>query len=109
LSCWIISGTFCRDEIQGSFHEKIDACRQCDFFRLANEGAAVMTVGVVVDSVSEVLNIRAEDIQDTPTFGTTLNTDYILGMAKKDGGVKILLDIDRVIGGQGVSIIEKAA
>jgi chemotaxis signal transduction protein len=109
LSCWIISGTFCRDEIQGSFHEKIDACRQCDFYRLANERAAVMTVGVVVDSVSEVLNIRAEDIQDTPTFGTTLNTDYILGMAKKDGGVKILLDIDRVIGGQGVSIIEKAA
>jgi purine-binding chemotaxis protein CheW len=55
-----------------------------------------------VDSVSEVLNIKGEDIEDTPTFGTRLNTDYILGMAKMDGGVKILLDIDRVLSNQEV-------
>jgi purine-binding chemotaxis protein CheW len=53
-------------------------------------------IGIVVDSVSEVLNIRAEEIEDTPAFGTRLNTDYILGMAKTEGGVKILLDIDKV-------------
>ncbi|MEJ2100059.1 MAG: chemotaxis protein CheW [Desulfobacterales bacterium] len=105
LRCWIISGTFCPDEIQGSFNEKIDACRKCDFYRLTNEHVAVMTMGVVVDSVSEVLNIKAEDIQDPPTFGTNLNTDYILGMAKMDGGVKILLDIDRVFSGKRISII----
>ena len=64
-----------------------------------------MTMGVVVDSVSEVLNIKAEDIQDPPTFGTNLNTGYILGMAKMDGGVKILLDIDRVFSGKRISII----
>ena len=108
LRCWIVSETFCRDEIMGSFHEKIDACRKCDFYRFANERAAILTMGVVVDSVSEVLNIKAEDIQDSPTFGTTLNTDYILGMAKKDGGVKILLNIERMVGGQGISIIGKA-
>ena len=39
-------------------------------------------IGVVVDSVSEVLNIKGADIEDTPSFGTTLNTEYILGMAK---------------------------
>jgi len=109
LRCWIISGTFCRDEIQGSFHDKIDACRKCDFYRLANERAAVLTMGVVVDSVSEVLNIKAEDIQDTPSLGNKLNADYILGMAKMDGGVKILLDIDGVVSGEGTRIIEKAA
>ena len=108
LRCWILSGTFCHEEIQGSFHEKIDACRKCDFYRLTNERAAVMTMGIVVDSVSEVLNIKAEDIQDPPTFGTNLNTHYILGMAKMDGGVKILLDIDRVLSGRGITIIEKA-
>lgn len=54
-------------------------------------------IGIVVDSVSEVLNIKADDIEDTPTFGTKLNTDYILGMAKMEGGVKILLDINRVL------------
>lgn len=54
-------------------------------------------MGIVVDSVSEVVNIKDRDIEDTPTFGTSVDTDYILGMAKTEGGVKILLDIDRVL------------
>jgi purine-binding chemotaxis protein CheW len=55
-------------------------------------------MGIVVDAVSEVLNIRSADIENTPSFGVKLNTDFILGMAKTDGGVKILLDIDKVLG-----------
>jgi purine-binding chemotaxis protein CheW len=66
-------------------------------------------IGIVVDAVSEVLNIKGEDIEETPTFGTKLNTDYILGMAKMEGGVKILLDIDRVLGQDEVVMLEKAA
>ena len=66
-------------------------------------------IGIVVDSVSEVLNIKVEDIEDTPTFGTKLNTDYILGMAKMEGGVKILLDIDKVLSTDEISLLEKAA
>jgi len=54
-------------------------------------------IGIVVDAVSEVLNIRPEEIEIPPAFGTRLNTDYILGMAKMGGRVKILLDIDRVL------------
>jgi len=66
-------------------------------------------IGIVVDSVSEVLNIKGEDIEDTPTFGTKLDTNYILGMAKMEGGVKILLDIDRVLNSDEISVLEKAA
>ena len=66
-------------------------------------------IGIVVDSVSEVLNIKGEEVEDTPTFGTKLNTDYILGMAKMEGGVKILLDIDRVLKPEEVELLEKAA
>ena len=66
-------------------------------------------IGIVVDSVSEVLNIKGEEVEDTPTFGTKLNTDYILGMAKMEGGVKILLDIDRVLKSEEVELLEKAA
>ena len=66
-------------------------------------------IGVVVDSVSEVLNIKGEDIEDTPTFGTNLNTEYILGMAKMEGGVKILLDIDRVLKQEEIANLEEAA
>jgi purine-binding chemotaxis protein CheW len=68
-----------------------------------------IVIGIVVDSVSEVLNIKGEDIEDTPTFGTKLDTDYILGMAKMEGGVKIMLDIDRVLKGEEIEIIGKAA
>lgn len=58
-----------------------------------------ISMGIVVDSVSEVLNIRAAEIEDTPSFGTKLDIDYILGMAKSGQGVKILLDIDKVVNG----------
>ncbi len=47
-----------------------------------------LQIGIVVDSVSEVVNIKSSDIEDTPCFGTTLNTKYILGMAKTAGDVK---------------------
>lgn len=70
--------------------------------------AGTVMIGIVVDSVSEVLNIKGEDIEDTPTFGTKLNTDYILGMAKMEGGVKILLDIDKVLSGEEIASPEKA-
>lgn len=66
-------------------------------------------IGIVVDSVSEVLNIKGDDIEETPTFGAKLNTDYILGMAKMEGGVKILLDIDQVLSTKEVAALEKAA
>lgn len=70
----------------------------------ATSGAILM--GAVVDSVSEVLNIKGEDIEDTPTFGAKLDTEYIHGMAKLDGGVKILLDIDRVFTTSEISIVD---
>ena len=64
-------------------------------------------IGTVVDAVSEVLSIKGDDIEDTPTFGTRLNTEYILGMAKMEGGVKILLDIDKVLTQQEVELVSK--
>jgi len=51
----------------------------------------------VVDEVSEELNFNDNDIEDTSTFGTKLEINDILGMAKSGGGVKILLYIDRVL------------
>jgi purine-binding chemotaxis protein CheW len=71
--------------------------------------AGTILVGIVVDAVSEVLNIKGDDIEKTPTFGTKLNTDYILGMAKMEGGVKILLDIDQVLSSDELSMLSEAA
>ncbi len=56
-------------------------------------------MGIIVDKVSEVMDIRAEDIEDTPSFGTSVDTDFILGMGKAKGKVTILLDISKVLSG----------
>ena len=55
-----------------------------------------LTLGVVVDEVSEVLNITKDQIEPPPSFGAQVDTHFILGMAKNDSEVKILLDIDKV-------------
>jgi len=54
-------------------------------------------IGILVDSVSEVLDIRGEDIEEAPAFGTNIDTAFILGMAKAKGSVKILLNIEEVL------------
>lgn len=70
------------------------------------EGQIMM--GVLVDSVSEVLNIKAQDIEDTPTFGANLDTEYILGMAKIGKEIKILLDIERVLISEELVLLKNA-
>jgi purine-binding chemotaxis protein CheW len=56
-----------------------------------------LQVGVVVDKVSEVLDIAGENIDETPAFGTDVRSDYILGIGKSEGSIKLLLDIDKVL------------
>jgi len=75
---------------------------------VAGASGSVM-MGIVVDAVSEVLNIRGADIESTPAFGVRLNTDFILGMAKAAGGIKILLDIDKVLSSEDLVAIRHAA
>jgi purine-binding chemotaxis protein CheW len=67
--------------------------------QVQGEGAPVL-MGIVVDGVSEVLNLTSPDIEDTPDFGDQIAGQYLLGMAKVKGKVKILLDIDRVLSSQ---------
>jgi len=71
--------------------------------------AGIVLIGIVVDAVSEVLNIKGEDIEDTPAFGKGLDTNFILGMAKMEGGVKTLLDIDRVLNHDNLAPLANAA
>lgn len=66
-------------------------------------------MGIVVDSVSEVLNIKEAEIEDAPNFGAQMDTAYILGLAKTGSGVKILLEIDKVLSGDELDVLDKAA
>jgi purine-binding chemotaxis protein CheW len=90
--------------------EAIDYTERTCIIVVEIEGqAGTVQIGIVVDAVSEVLNIKGEEVEDTPTFGTKLDTDFILGMAKIEGGVKILLDIDQVLSAEEIVVLEKAA
>jgi purine-binding chemotaxis protein CheW len=71
--------------------------RTCIIVTEIAAGGNKIFMGLVVDSVSEVLNIKMAEIEDTPHFGSALDTAYILGMAKIGQSVKILLDIDKVM------------
>jgi purine-binding chemotaxis protein CheW len=62
-------------------------------------------IGVIVDSVSEVLNVSAEDLEPTPKFGVALNTEFILGMAKGNDTVRTMLDIDKVLTTDDIKLI----
>jgi len=65
-------------------------------------GARKTMMGLLVDGVSEVLNIQAAEIEEPPTFGEAMRMDFMRGIAKVKGTVKILLDIDRVMIGSAL-------
>ena len=72
-------------------------------------GSGNVTMGFIVDEVSEVLDIPAQEIEDAPSFGASLDTAYILGMAKTKGSVKILVDIDKVLASEEIMQLEETA
>jgi len=55
------------------------------------------TIGIVVDSVSDVLDMQARDIKDAPSLGKKIDTRYILGMVSMDEHVVLLLDVDSLL------------
>jgi purine-binding chemotaxis protein CheW len=56
-----------------------------------------MEVGVVVDAVSEVLDVAVENVEDTPSFGSGIDTSFMLGIAKTEGNVTLLLDLEKLL------------
>ena len=74
--------------------------RTCIVVTQVESGNSTVLIGIVVDAVSEVLSLSASEIEDTPDFGEKIETQYLLGMAKVKGKVKILLDIDRILSAQ---------
>lgn len=68
---------------------------------------ATISLGLVVDSVEEVSSISSGDIENTPDFGTTLDTSYLVGMAKIKGKVVSLLNIDRCLGAAELEAVQQ--
>jgi purine-binding chemotaxis protein CheW len=67
----------------------------------------LMLMGVLVDSVSEVVTLNGSEIEDTPEFGAGQDLGYILGMAKVRDTVKILIDIEQILTASEISGMER--
>ena len=104
--------------LRGKIIPVMDLRRRFDFPNIANSDQTCTVVvqvtlpdgkatpmGLMVDGVEEVISLNVTDIEETPEFGGQIAVDYILGLAKVKGVVKMLLDIDRVVGATATQLI----
>lgn len=65
-------------------------------------------IGVVVDAVSDVLNVTPEDMKETPDFGSNVNTDFISGLASVNDSMVMLLDVDKMFNADEIEAFNTA-
>ena len=89
--------------------EKIDDTeRTCIIVVQVSRNGSGVTMGLIVDEVSEVLDVEAGQIEPAPSFGASVETAFILGMGKINESVLMMLDVDKVLSPGEVSIIKNA-
>ena len=71
------------------------------------EGSTTV-IGALVDSVQEVFEIEAQNIEPAPRIGTKLKTEFIKGMGKQEDKFIIILDIDKVFSFDELEIVQNA-
>lgn len=71
-------------------------------------GSDLLHIGMLADSVQEVVDIDLNQIEPAPRLGTRLKTDFIKGMAKRDEKFNIILDIDKVLTGDDLVMLSAA-
>ena len=85
-----------------------DSDRTCIIVVQVMRGGEQLVVGVIVDAVSEVLEIGSKDIEPAPELGDD-GKSFLLGIGKVDKAVIMLLDIDMVVSGNDVAMLGKIA
>lgn len=87
---------------------KEDTDRTCIIVSQITRNGHDVIMGIIVDEVSEVLDIGAEQIDESPDFGSAVHTEFILGMGKVEDHVVMLLDVDRVLSGGEIDVVNQA-
>jgi len=83
--------------------------RACIVIIEVTAGETTMDIGVVVDAVDSVLEIRPTDIEPAPSFGAKIRTDFISGMGKSENGFIILLNANNVLSVEELAEMSGAA
>ncbi|MDR3482289.1 MAG: chemotaxis protein CheW [Burkholderiaceae bacterium] len=66
-------------------------------------------MGMVVDSVSDVITLNADQIKPAPQMGSAIDSDYLIGLGAIDERMLILVDIDKFMSGSDVGLVERLA
>jgi purine-binding chemotaxis protein CheW len=80
----------------------------CIIITEVNVDGETTILGALADSVQEVMDLEPGQIESAPKIGTRLNTEFILGMGKKDSTFVILLDIDKVFSTDELALVQAA-
>lgn len=86
-----------------------DTERTCIIVVEVESAKGKVNMGIIVDEVAEVLDIPSSEIDITPEFGTSINTEFILGLGVVKGEVKMLLDIDKILSVEEVHELDTLA
>lgn len=92
-------------DLRSKFSMEPDGCEDSCIIVVQMRG---IQTGIVVDRVSEVVAIAESDIEDAPSFGAGIRTEFLLGIGKAGGRVKLLLDIDKVLASSELAALEAA-
>lgn len=86
-----------------------DTERTCIIVVQVSKGDTTVIMGIIVDEVSEVLDIIEKQIEPSPEFGAQIDTNFIMGMGKVDKKVVMLLDVDKVLSGGEIEMMSQVA
>ena len=87
---------------------KINTDKTCVIVVTVRRATGSVVMGIIVDEVSEVLDVAGASIEPAPEFGSTVDTSFILGMGKVGERVVTLMDVDRVLSGEEVATVAAA-
>lgn len=86
-----------------------DTERTCIIVVQIDSGEHEVTMGIIVDEVSEVLDVGEDQIEESPSFGASVDTEFILAMGKVGEKVVMFLDIDKVLSADEMKTVAAAA
>ncbi len=90
----------------GMEHQE-DTDKTCIIVVLIETAGQNLTMGIIIDEVKEVLDIAVGEIEETPSFGASIEAEFIMGIGKVGEGVKMLLDIGKVLSDGELSSLSK--
>ncbi len=96
-------------ELRNKFgmEDQEDTDKTCIIVVRIESGSQVITMGIIIDEVKEVLDIASKEIEETPSFGASIEAEFIMGIGKVGDSVKMLLDIGKVLSEGELSSLSK--